>query len=455
VAGLADWAAGESTQRVKQPDATERPTMTRVFLYHGEAYGNLGDEAMLLAAVERIRRRLPDVSFVVHRRPGAPLPDIGQVDWVDPPSEIVSEFLGRRRSPRRLWDALTQCLAGPLPRRVARRLSDPKRMPDGWSRLLEQLRRCDAVYMVGAANLNDYAVYPCVLPKCALVRAAAEMGIPVVASAQTVGPVSQPWVRRMIRELVDACESFSIRDGGVSYQHLELSGRAAEAIPIVGDEAFSLAPADSAAVEAFLKSGGVDVDRPFGVLQFRPTDYTADTSGHYRKLVDALDSAEAGRQFVFLPMSAYLCDDRSAGQAVRAAMRDPARLIVLPRPDDARMARGIVAAAEWAMSLSYHVQVFAMAAGRPMAALTSGPYYRVKAEGMRMLLGDRLPVCDLATATTASLVSLINSLDDCRGRTWPAALDARQRIQLANDLPIEALAAAVSESGPDRRGGTS
>lgn len=429
--------------------------MTRVFLYHGEAYGNLGDEAMLLAAVERIRRCLAEVSFVVHRRGGVPLPDIGQVEWVDPPSEIVTQLLGRRRMTYRLWDALARGLISPLPWRVARQLSDPTRMPDDWRRLLQQLRRCDAVYMVGAANLNDYAVYPCVLPKYAIVRAAAEMGIPVIASAQTVGPVSRPWVRRMIRELIDACELFSIRDGGVSYQHLGLSSQATEAIPIVGDEAFSLPPADPSTVGAFLKAGGVDVDRPFGVLQFRPTDYTADTSGHYQKLADALDSAEEGRQFVFLPMSAYLHDDRSAGQAIRAAMRDPARLIVLPTPEDARMARGIVAVAEWVMSLSYHVQVFAMAAGRPLAALTSGPYYAVKAEGMRLLLGDRLPVCDLATATVASLASVIEFLDGCHGRAWPAALDARQRIQLANDLPVEALAAAVAESGPGRQRGKS
>ena len=415
--------------------------MTRVFLYHGEAYGNLGDEAMLLAAVERIRRCLPDVSFVVHRRDGAPMPDIGQVEWAQPPSEIVTQLPGRRRTPRRLWDAL----AGPLPRRIARRLSDPKRMPDDWRALLEQLRRCDAVYMVGAANLNDYAAYPCVLPKYAVACAAAEMGIPVIASAQTVGPVSRPWVRRMIRQLVETCESFSIRDGGVSYQHLGLSGQAAEAIPIVGDEAFSLSPADTGAVEAFLKAGGVDVDRPFGVLQFRPTDYTAETSGHYQKLADALDSADSPCQFVFLPMSGYLHDDGSAGQAIRAAMRDPGKLVVLPTPADARMARGIVAAAQWAMALSYHVQVFAMAAGRPMAALTSGPYYGVKAEGMRLLVGDSLPVCDLATATVASLVRVIEALDGYQGQAWPAALEAREKIQQANDLPVEALAAAVAE----------
>jgi len=418
--------------------------MMRIFLYHGEAYGNLGDEAMLLEAVERIRKRLGDVSFVVHRRGDAPLPDIAEADFVETPSEIVAELADRLRAVRRICDVVDKWLPNPLPVLVARQLADSRRMPQAWRRLLQHIRRCDAVYMVGAANLNDYARYTCVLPKWLVARAAGETGIPVIASAQMVGPIRRPWVRRMICKLIARCESFSIRDGGVSHQQLGLTGRDAEAMPIVGDEAFGLAPAGPQAVGEFLRGGGVSTDRPFGLVQFRSTDYVTGTSGHYRKLADALSRSKTKRQLVFLPMSNYLHDDAAVGRAVREMMSCPERLTVLPRPADARMARGVVAAADWVMSLSYHVQVFAIAAGKPLAALSSGPYYALKAEGMRLLLDGQLPVRDLSAATVASLVETIEGLDACAGQAPPAVSDACRRLREVNDLPIEALATAVA-----------
>jgi polysaccharide pyruvyl transferase WcaK-like protein len=416
--------------------------MLRVLLYHGEAYGNLGDEAMLLCAARRIRRCLGSVHFVVPRAAGAPLPDLGAVTEVEPPGAFTKQLAARLVPLRRLRARLEGRRRSALPWLI-RSLTVRAGGLGPWRRILRELRDCDAVYFVGAANLNDLARYLCLLPKCLLAEEAHRLGKPAVFSSQMVGPLELPWARRMMGRTLQQADLFSIRDGGVSREALRGVADDPDALPIVGDEALSLPPAPSDRAQAFLERCGVDGGGPFAVLHFRETDYTGPTEAHYRKIADALDRTRARARFVFLPMSRHLHDDRRCGEAIRRRMRRPEKLHVLDCPPSAELARAVVQRARWVAALSYHVQVFALAAGRPMCLLTSGRYYGVKARGMRMLVGPQTPLCDLSACDADDIARAMQGLERDGAERCEAIAAVRDRLLRANDLPVDALARAL------------
>src|ERR1700732_877804 len=64
--------------------------MRLVFLDHGEAYGNLGDEAMLQSALRRLSAHLGPVRFVVPRQERRPLPSLAGFDIQEVPSPYTT-----------------------------------------------------------------------------------------------------------------------------------------------------------------------------------------------------------------------------------------------------------------------------------------------------------------------------------------------------------------------------
>lgn len=429
--------------------------MTRIFLYHGEAYGNLGDEAMLLNAVRRIRREVgADTEFVVPKKAASPLPPALPQAVGDPDGSLgrlrvipsVGDFTARMARAimpaNRLRHRLSSRGRNPIAATIRRSMLGPAAIGP-WRTLLRSLEECDAVYMVGGANLNDLAGYVCLLPKCMLGDAAASRGLPIVVSAQTLGPLRLPWTRGSVAKLVSQSRSFTIRDGGISLQQLTAAGIPTSSLAITGDEAHSFPAADQHLGAACLADAGVDPDSPFGVIHFRATDYTAKTARFYETIAAAIDRASLRSPVVFLPMSHHLHDDEECGRTIQSFMKHPERMVVLPCPRDVALAKRIVGMGRWTLALSYHVQVFGFSAGRPVGLISSGAYYDIKARGMKMLLGESTPFVDLSRTGPEGIAGVMERLDSEPSEMLADIRSARELIDPVCDDPPRELAAAL------------
>ena len=418
------------------------PRVPTIYLDHGEAYGNLGDEAMLLNAVRRIRRRLGECRFVVPCETGRPLPTIEGGHHVTAPRLPTAALAERSSSCRRALKAVGRRVPSDLPWRVPAWLYLRGVGLPGWRRVLGALARCDAVYCVGAANMNDVTRRSQLLVKWLIVSRARRLGIPAVVSSQALGPLTHAWALRKALETARRASHFSLRDRGISRELLVTEGLD---VPRVGDEAFSLPAAPESGAFDLLARAGVDGRRPFGFVHFRATDYVRPTQDCYALLAALFDGLRSDAQVVFLPMSYghRSSPDVECAAGIRALMAKPTRLQVLDCPSEPGVARRLVGMARWVVSLSYHLQVFALAEGTPVLPLVRGAYYRAKARGLLGWTDGRLPAASLDEVSECELQNLTERLEEQADNYASILGGAARRIARVNDAPVEALAQAL------------
>ncbi len=420
--------------------------MYRIYLEHGEAYGNLGEEAMLLNAARRLRAEIGDVEFVVPQVNNSPLPSIEGGRLIQSPYPSMREAMKKLMPFSRVRRKIHSLEYDPLALSVLHLM----RWVGGvgrWRKMIGHLSTCDGVYFVGCANLNDFARISFVLPKYALLREAVTRDIPVVVSSQTVGPLSISWVQTLVRKMVEEATYFSARDKGVTEKYLSRAGVNPSSIQFSGDEAFTLPAADEGSVTSYLKNSGVDPSEPLALVHFRATDYTQQTGHHYETLARALDDASVDAKLCFLPMSygEHSGDDAECGNAIRGRMQEPERLTVLEPSTDVKVVRALFNRARWALGLSYHVQVFSVSAACPFALLTSGDYYETKAEGVHNLVEREVPLVSLSEATSSDIVEAVESLESEQKHYRKHLRSVRDQILEVNDGPVDAMASVLSE----------
>lgn len=425
--------------------------MLKIYLDHGMAHGNLGDEAMLINAARRIRERLGGVEFVIPCEENAPLPDIGLVTKIPPPQKAIFytfEWLKKFKIFHRFPFFWSHDRNFRLSCFLLRHLFRWKE----WSILANQLKSCDAVYFVGAANLNDIGRRDCLYPRLLLALEASRQNCPVVISSQTVGPLRYPWTLSALKKLVKNAKYFSIRDGGSSRLFLKRAGISDLRVPFVGDEAFTLPCAEETMVKNYLLTNGVDLTKPYIVVHFRGTDYTGTTENGCSVLARLLNEINFDAQICFLPMSYWSHSglDEDTGKLIKQLMGLD-KLIVLPTIKDAQLAKGVVSLASGVIALSYHVQVFALWAGVPFLILTSGDYYQVKSSGMSMLLKNQVSVIDLKSDFSLNRAKhLICKWLEERESQKILLRAVRVEILKVNDGPINALVEAIKEKNENK-----
>jgi len=423
----------------------------QIYLYHGEAYGNLGDEAMLVNAIERIQRAIGPCEFLIHKAKGASLPrslNSYSVITCPSPRQFLStmhnrlfgnryaRFLGLNKilSQQYLW-TITPFLL----RNFDLMLS--KNARKAWRDFKQSVKNCDAVYIVGDANLNDFAGPQYILPKLVLIDVAYKFNIPVIVSAQAIGPIWKHRTKKLLRKSVRRASYFSLRDIGISEKLLIQLGAPKEKLRTVGDEAFTLPMTTTHKTCTFLNNCGVNCDRPFGLIHFRSTDYIANTKRHYRKLAEAIDQLPCDWQIIFLPMSYHhhSTNDVDCGKAIRGLLKSHERFVVLSPILDPFLARRIVDLSSWIISLSYHVQIFAISSTVPFVMLSSGSYYRTKALGVQGWTGKGTKLLDLDTSDVQKIVESIKHLVFAREQHISQLRNVRDSILKVNSDPIKAL----------------
>ena len=154
---------------------------------------------------------------------------------------------------------------------------------------------------------------------------------------------------------------------------------------------FQLDPAPAEQVDAYLMSHGIERDEPYILAHIRHTDYIKQIAADNPVLIQTLrDLAQRGK-VLLCPMSygEHSGKDEDFARLVAKQTQITDRVIPGKQIEDVQIARGLVERADSVVSLSYHLQVFAIAAARPFICLASGDYYRLKCEALQAWIDPR------------------------------------------------------------------
>ena len=425
----------------------------RIYVDHGEAYGNLGDEAMLLNALRRLEEQLGPCEFTLPGEPGKPLPSqLSPVSVVLSPYHILLKwvqftilpFALIRRMPGlqrivpiphiQAWKLITwlacKVLDTPFNFLFFRKLRP----------FLKALQTCTIFYGVGAADFNDYW-HAGVIYKDWLYKIARQYVEISAVSAQGIGPLEEKVTRKHTTHAFSNLDILSFRDYDGSMRIVKELNPPNVAFKIVGDEAFSLPVSDRHSVNSLLTDAGLVNSQSFVAIHFRTTDYTRNTEYLIPRLASLLDELTftTPHIFVFFPMSYHEHSriDEDCGLAIKAHMKYTERMLIAPTCKDARTVKGAIGRAKYSLGLSYHVHVFSLSQGHPSIILYTGNYYKYKSEGLIGFYGSPNASLNLEEETNASVLDAIANLERNYANTCAQIEQVNLHIESINDWTLQ------------------
>lgn len=425
-----------------------------VYVDHGEAYGNLGEEAMILNALDRIERQLAPRTIYITHPDGQPLPTGDNPRVRDVPSPFGAFRDAAERWQRRLrrfrkfpvvrrwirpegdvaWWRFVAWLDGCCPRVAGlRRHRDVQRF-------LAALEDSRVYYHVGMSGLNEFWEQGLIFKRWVLQQARARVEW-VVLSSQGLGPVTTRSTRDEMRRLLDLADIVSLRDKSHSMELLRELGVTRAAAKIVFDEAFSLTAASAEVTREWLDRAQLAPADAFIALHYRGVDYTANARDPVARVAElaALAHKETGFKLLFVPMSyaAHSTIDSELGRKIAERLGQPEWFRLLPECREVRVIKAIIGHARFSMGLSYHTHVFSLSQGHPALVLYTGGYYGLKSEGLIGFFGAPSRALDLdkvdAAQVSAALREIVANYDDA-SRHIAAVNDALRRD---NDWTLE------------------
>lgn len=433
----------------------------KVCLDYGEAYGNLGEEAMLISAMDRLNRFLGDCTFVIPVRNGKPLPDLGSdVRLVSKPFWVFRaagrlvraclRFVGRlpyagRFVPSQkemfdtlVWKTVDRIMAVLLPLLL--------RFPSRLSRTINALRTCDVFYSVGSGAFNDYNL-PYFVYRAWLYETVRPWVKVSVVSSHGLGPLSNPWAKKKMTEAFENLDFLSFRDCRMSQSIIEELAPRNVRYSIVGDETFSLSIGDEEQIRSLLDRSGLRGDSPFVAFHFRTTDCINDTSFLFSKLSSVLDEIcrIVPHNIVFFPMSYDTYYDKRCGSEIKELMAQPERLLLAPLCKDARVVKGAVGRAVYSLGLSYHLHVFALSQDKPAIILYTGDYYKCKSEGLIGFYGEPCSALDLELVSIEDASEAVQYLEDNYEAAIKKIAAVNKQICDINDWHLRELRSKLAE----------
>lgn len=316
----------------------------------GEAY-HVGDLAMLVANVERLRAARPDVGIDVVCPASAAELGLGDI-VVHPPPAVPAAALADREA-RERW--LAEWRTDPC----AARTAEPLRPVIG---------AAEAVIVSGGGNL-DSAWTRLLLERAALVGAARAAGRPVVAVGQTLGPRLEPLDRSTLRALLADLDALGVRESG-SFALARDLGVAPERLHLQLDDAWGLAPEPGGFAPptepwiAVTAAGGTP-EQPIWDGIAAQLERIARATGAALVLVPHAGRPDADREL-------------ARRIASRLVGRVECRVAPLLPP---RAAVWLQQRATITISWRYHPVVFSLAGGVPALAVHADDYTRTKLRG--------------------------------------------------------------------------
>jgi polysaccharide pyruvyl transferase WcaK-like protein len=316
-------------------------TRTGVVVVSGGGVANLGDDAILVATLERLCE---------HR---------GAEEWA---IDLVTD-----------GDALPPL---PLPCAWIGTLADVASVPS-----MLGLDDVDLLIFAGGGGIASPFAESIVAGRAEIARAASAAGVPVIAVGQGVGPVA-PEMRQDVVDLFGACSHIGVRDPRSARLLAGLG--LADVVDVVSDDAVAILGRD-----AHVPSRPSPPAGPHLLVHTRIATYNDASASLWEELADAVDAIAFQRG---LPVVAAVVNDQEGAHEVEAAVglaSAPERRAswrVVHLTDDVAAAATVCAAAVGAVVGSYHLALFCLAAGRPALVVAGSEYFEGKAAGLAELL---------------------------------------------------------------------
>ncbi len=356
----------------------------------GYALLNVGDVAMLQAAIQQLRKSWPDADIEVfaHARERLAVYCAGchAVAWASDGNPVDGSLL------RRLQAAAVQAhkVATPsLAARVGSRglcRSEPGR--DSRRGLLDAVRRADVVVASGGGYVND-AFWWHGAGVLSILDLAHRWGKPTAMFGQGIGPLTMPLLRRQAKTVLPSACLIGLREGVFGPRVLAALGVSSERIAVTGDDAVGLAYRDGPAGDAL----GVNV-RVAGYSKLR------DAAGRAIAEVARRVARAHAATIIGLPVSRY---PRDGDLDALARMFPPgARDGVTVSLEDLESPEALALATarcRVVLTGSYHAAVFALSQGIPCVCVSASDYYDQKFAG----IAAQFPGCEVITLDASDL----------------------------------------------------
>jgi polysaccharide pyruvyl transferase WcaK-like protein len=394
---------------------------------HGEAYGNLGEEAMILNALARIETFLRPRAIYITHAAGKPLPTGNNPRIRDTPSP----YQALRNATKRLHRAFQKWARTPRLRRLLPREDDvfywrlavflDRWFPAGLDlrnqpevrEFLRALDDCRVYYHVGMSGLNEFWEPGLVYKRWVLRQARRRVDL-VVLSSQGLGPVNRPSARREMKGLLEHADVVSLRDKTYGTRLLAELGVSRVHSKVVFDEAFSFPAASPKTAEAWLAQSGLSPADDFVAFHYREMDYTQVPTDPVAHLGEILKAARTETHFkiVFIPMSygEHSSVDSVLGQKLAGHLGNPDWFCVLPECRDASILKAVIGRARFGMGLSYHTAVFSLTQGHPALVLYTGGYYGLKSDELVSFYGPPSVALDLNKTTADQIRNALRAI---------------------------------------------
>lgn len=379
----------------------------------GYKLGNIGDAAMLLASVERLRRLWPEAELAAVTRAPEALQSL--CPGVEPlEAGARSQFLQLARSI-------------PLPLL----LEQADDFPASVQRFAVAFQQADLLLVSGAGGFTD-AFRDQALTTLDLLDVAQCNGKPTVLVGQGLGPWEDPQLSARAREILPRASALFLRERRLAESLLrdipaDLGGR----LRVTGDDALEMVY--SARPDELGASIGVNL---------RLAAYSAVSDEAVEQVRTALRELSEGLQAPFLPAPVSHPPNSSDPAAIAAliggdggaSLTTPARLI-----EQIGRCRLVVTG-------SYHAAVFALAQGIPAIGMVASPYYEGKFKGLADLFG---PSCVPLEVQQAGLLPEIGvELWERAAERRAALLDETRRQIEEGRAAYQAIPALIARPEP-------
>lgn len=361
------------------PDLAPRPPTTeavpepsaRVLVLAPGGVGNVGDDAITVRGLERLRAHLaPDVAVDLVTDGPHPTAGLGLVRWLGPLVELLP--------------GLDRSQLGPLDATTTARAAARFRVGEGHWDALDPTRYDAAVFIGGGSLVSEWSE-GLVGPRALLAAALRGAEVPYALSGQGIGPLDDDGDRDLVAGLLSGAVAVACRDVGSAELAVSLDGVDPTRVVATGDDALGLAPPVGPE-----PAGGATL-----VVTVRSAFYVGgDEHGSVaRRWMLAADALAAARGWDVVGLALNRQDPHpeiATLAAVRAStpLQSHWRLVDVstePRRLVAELARAQAVATQ-----SFHAAVLALDAGVPAVLAASSPYYVAKASGLA-LLGDLPP----------------------------------------------------------------
>jgi len=428
--------------------------MTTIFLEHsGHALTNLGDAAMLQAAVARLAARFPGAVIRVPTSPPERLARLcAQASAL--PSDGIRALTGlgylpfRHRLPRRAGSGAARLearLRGARPEwldALALRRAGPE---SGEGRdAAEVLAALDgaALFVAGGGGFVTDAFPDKAWASLTLLRRAQRRRIPTALVSQGIGPLEDPPLRALAARTLGRADFVALRERRSGPALLEKLGVDARRVTVTGDDAVGAAHA------ARRTSEGTALG-----VNLRSAAYAGLDAGSMAAIGAAIRRLAGELRAPILPVPIAL--DAAGSDA--AAIRDAVGEMIETEPDPADPAGAIARAARCrvVVTASYHAAVFALAQGIPAVGVSRTRYYADKLLGLSEMFGPGAEVVALDESAWEERLSVsVRDLWRRAGEWRPGLLAAAaEQVRLQEEAygRVASLAGGLASPSPSSR----